>query len=102
MKKPPIHRRVKQVDTSGQFSLLAPPESDQPHHPAPVAGGRAIFVNPDPEHLQVGGILLQDHLKQCGISDVFVTGRLLAEQDWSAFEADYLAGGRPPPMRLAP
>ncbi|MGB5597822.1 MAG: transposase [Thiothrix litoralis] len=96
MKKPPIQRRVKQVDTSGQFSLLIPPESDESPPPAPVTSGQPTFVDPNPGRLQVGGVFLPDHLKQCGIKDVFIIRQLLNEQDWSAFEAGYLAGGRHP------
>lgn len=58
--------------------------------------GSVVFNDPDPRLLQVAGTDLHTHLQQCGHRDVFVIRELLEEQDWSAFEAAYKAGGRPP------
>lgn len=95
MKKQSIQRRVKQVAADGQLGLLLPGDSPtSPDDQTPA--GRVIFVDPDPHRIQIGGQDLHSHLVSCGHRDVFIIRQLLAEQDWSAFEATYQPGGRPP------
>lgn len=94
MNKPPIRRRVKRVDNSGQFALLMPAGTTT-ERSIPVQK-QVVFVDPDPRQLQVGGMGLVDHLKQCGIRHVFVIRSLLEAQDWTTFESAYKAGGRRP------
>jgi len=57
---------------------------------------RRIFIDPDPEELSLGLMPLKAHLEKMGQQAPFVVRRLLSEQDWSAFEANYQSSGRPP------
>lgn len=95
MKKQSIQRRVKQIAADGQLGLLLPGDSPTPSEDKTPAGA-VTFVDPDPRHIQIGSLDLYTHLLNCGHRDVFVIRQLLAEQDWSAFEATYKPGGRHP------
>lgn len=57
---------------------------------------RVKFKDPNPRGLWVGGKRLDDLLVSIGQGWVLNLRKLLRKQDWSAFEAMYKPGGRPP------
>lgn len=54
------------------------------------------FVTGDPHSIFLGPIRLEEYLKSAGQQAPFIVGRLLDQQDWSAFEQRYAATGRAP------
>lgn len=63
----------------------------------PAARGRALmFEDPDPRGLWAGRSPLADHLKEAGLGWALAMRTFMRQQDWTAFEAAYKAGGRPP------
>jgi transposase len=88
-----IRRRVVEIDREGQFGLFStPPASSRPEAEAEPPR----FVHPDPRTIFLGGVRLDDYLRQAGLTAPFVVRALLADQDWSSFRARYPGGGRRP------
>jgi transposase len=54
------------------------------------------FVDPDPADIYLGLAPLKEHLESVKQKTPFVVRKALSEQDWSAFEASYKSGGKPP------
>jgi len=94
MSKKKICRPVVRIDTRAQWGLF---EGDAP--PSGVPRARRVapicFEDPDPREIRIGALPLDAHLRQMGLRDALVVRELLAERDWSAFEAHYSAEGRP-------
>jgi len=78
-----------------QMQLFEPlPAGEQTRH---CQSGRGrVFLDPEPETLYLGQLPIEQHLRQSGIEEPFVVRRLLAKQDWRAFEANYAQSGRAP------
>lgn len=94
--KNPVQRRVNQVSASGQIGLLLAVLSEDGVESAPSSPGQVVFNDPDPAGLHVADLPLAEHLKRCGIREVFVIRHLLQQENWSDFESAYRPGGRPP------
>ncbi len=97
-----FRRRPVVVDTSGQLDLVALLGRGAPvaeaEAPAPATSRPRPpirFVRPDPRGILIGAVRLDEHLKAAKVDWPFVIERILAEQDWAAFEARYSADGRP-------
>jgi transposase len=60
-----------------------------------VDTGRS-FVTGDARSIFLGTTRLEDYLKSVGQKTPFIVGRLMAAQNWSAFEQRYAATGRAP------
>ena len=54
------------------------------------------FITGDPRAIVIGTTPLEQYLRESGQTGVFTVARLLDEQDWTEFEGDYAATGRPP------
>lgn len=94
MPKPPIKRPVRQVDSSGQRELFPCVPADNARASRATAKP-PHFDYPEAGVIQVGGLSLEEHLKQSGIRDVFVIRPFLDAQDWQPFEVAYSCIGRP-------
>lgn len=64
--------------------------------PAAAAPTRVMFEHGDREELFVGSRPLKQYLKDGKLGWVLRLGELMDELDWTAFEAAYEPGGRPP------
>jgi len=96
MLNPPIKRPVVTLDTSNQLGLFAKEglgasNDKQIPKPKPVQ-----FNDPDPRHIQLNGVRLDEHLQRTGEKSALKVRQLLSEQTWQQFEAVYTPGGRPP------
>jgi hypothetical protein len=80
-----------------QYNLFGgvPTDSDTPPLQTAVHSGRR-FVTGDAHAIFLGPTRLEEHLKRSGQHAPFTVVRLLAEQDWQAFEQRYAATGRAP------
>jgi transposase len=87
-----IERKVVRVQTSGQLSLLE--EGDAQETAQPERHMR--FDDPDPDQIYYADQKLRVFLEEGGLEFAFVMRRLFRQLDWSAFEARYTPGGRPP------
>jgi transposase len=87
-----IRRPGMVIDGGGQISLFQGLAEDS----RDATARQAVFRRQDPREIFVGDRRLDEHLTAAGSQKPFVVRRLLAEQDWSAFRAKYLGGGRPP------
>ncbi len=87
-----IKRRVVKADTSGQLQLPIEGEED-PRRLKPCASTTRVFVEPDPERMQIG---LKEHLQLSGAGEAFEIDKILRAQDWSVFESAYAKTGRAP------
>lgn len=61
-----------------------------------VEASNIPFVDPDPNDLYLGLATLKEHLESVQQKTPFIVRQALSEQDWSAFEARYKSGGKPP------
>lgn len=52
-----------------------------------------VFKNHDPRGIRFGNMWLDEYLEKAQIKEPFIVRRLLAEQDWRAFEDRYGVGG---------
>lgn len=89
----PIRRPMVEIDRDPQLGLFTP-EPVKSKTPAPLAP--VSFLDPDPAEIFLGQTHLADHLKAAGVRDALVVREVLRGLDFSAFEAHYKAGGRPP------
>ena len=94
--KKPVQRRVNQVSASGQIGLVLAVPCEDGVESASSSAGQVVFNDPDPAGLYVSDVPLAEHLKRCGIGEVFVIRDLLQQESWSDFESAYRPGGRPP------
>ena len=80
-----------------QYNLFSgvPTDSGAPLLQTAVHSGRR-FVTGDAHVNFLGTTRLEDHLKRSGQHAPFTVARLLAGQDWRAFEQRYAATGRAP------
>lgn len=87
----------KQVPRDRQIDLFGSGGGDRPGSARrPGTASRRVFVDPDPGELYLGNTPLEGYLKQAGLRQPLVVRRLLAEQDWSAWESRYAPSGRAP------
>lgn len=84
--------KTHKVPEVRQASLLDVPPSESPH---PIIEG-VRFDMGDRARLFVGATPLDRYLADEGLKWVLKLASLLEELDWSAFEATYKPGGRPP------
>jgi len=84
--------KTHKVPEVRQASLLEVGQSKAPH---PVIEG-VRFDRGDRARLFVGAVPLQKYLEAEGLKWVLRLASLMDELDWSAFEASYKPGGRPP------
>lgn len=84
--------KTHKVPEVRQASLLDVPEVKVPHS---VIGG-VRFDRGDRARLFVGTVPLASYLEVEGLRWVLRLASLMDELDWSAFEASYKPGGRPP------
>jgi transposase len=91
-----LKRPVAQINRDRQIPLFDEPPalvlSRSTLLPEPVVR----FVEPDPSELRMGSLRVSEHLRQMGIKEPLQVRELLLSLDWSAFEAAYSGGGRPP------
>jgi transposase len=80
-----------------QYNLFGgvPAGTDAPLLQSAVHSGRR-FVTGDAHAIFLGTTRLEEHLKRSGQHAPFTVARLLAGQDWPAFEQRYAATGRAP------
>ncbi len=84
-----------ELNRDRQLKLFEPlPTPSQPRHGHSSTG--RVFLDPEPETLYLGQISIEQHLHLAGITEPFIVRRLLAEQDWIAFESNYAETGRAP------
>jgi transposase len=88
--------RRPQVRLAGgdQIPLFAALPDSAPRQGAESGGVQ--FERRDPRAIFFAGLRLDEHLKRCGLKAPFLVGRVLGQQDWSAFRMKYRAGGRRP------
>lgn len=84
--------KTHRVPEVRQASLLEVGQSSSPH---PVIE-RVRFDMGDRARLFVGAVPLEKYLEAEGLKWVLRLASLMEEVDWSAFEASYKPGGRPP------
>lgn len=85
--------RTKKLPEIRQGSLLEVRASPAP---APRTKERVHFENGDRARLFVGAVPLEKFLEAGGLKWVLRLAKLMEELDWTAFEASYKPGGRPP------
>lgn len=90
-----IKRPVAKVNRDRQMPLFDAPIPDRAA-PSSTSPQAVRFVDPDPGELRIGAATLAEHLKQMGVTEPLKVRQLLDQMDWSAFEAAYSGGGRPP------
>jgi len=78
----------------GQLDLLALPAQELASGPPAAGVGPAAFVNPSPERVYVGTLLLRDYLESSGMMEVIRLRELLFASDLSGFTSAYSPGGR--------
>jgi len=78
----------------GQLDLLALPAQERAREPLEAGGGWAAFVNPSPERVYVGTMLLRDYLESSGMTEVIRLRELIFASDLSGFTSAYSPSGR--------
>ena len=86
--------RTKKLPEIRQGSLLAIQASQAPRELRTKE--RVHFENGDPARLFVGAVPLEKFLQDGGLKWVIRLAKVMEELDWTAFEASYKPGGRPP------
>ena len=91
-----IRRPMVEIDRDPQIGLFgeSPTAGTKPTTPAPKAP--VSFLDPDPNEIRIGATRLREHLRVAGVRDAAVVREVLRGLDFSAFEARYKSGGRPP------
>ncbi len=84
-----------ELNRDQQMKLFEPLPTISQRRYGHSATGR-VFLDPEPETLYLGQISIEQHLHLAGITEPFIVRRLLAEQDWRAFESNYAETGRAP------
>lgn len=86
------------IDRTPQFNLFfqspSQPVATKPKPESP--GPKRHFCSPDATDITFGNVLLEQYLEGTGLRTPKIVGKMLDEQDWSAFEARYATSGRPP------
>jgi hypothetical protein len=93
MSKSTKTHRVPEVRQASMMDVLDAPELS-PNKPAAVE--RVRFDVGDRHRLYVGAVPLKKYLEGDGLRWVLGLSSVMDELDWSAFEASYKPGGRPP------
>lgn len=97
-----IRRPTVRVASTGQMALFEGPKQAAVRLKPSPATPKLKFNDPDPERLAFGDTSLRHYLIKAGLGFAIHTRTLFDELDFSAFEARYSPGGRPPysPRRM--